>query len=345
MDTEQYAQAGPPGPKVETEPAALRVLVTGASGFVGHTVVRELIVQGLRPVCFVRSEAKLLAGMPMNIRGSLSVREGDLFDERDLGAAVGSADAVIHLVGILVERPRLGQTFERVHVEATRRVVEACRSNGVRRLIHMSALGTRPNASTDYHQSKWMSECLVRESGLDWTIFRPGIIHGPDGEFMRMMRRMICDATVPVFGILPMPLPFVPHLGDGESRVQPVSVLDVAYCSVAALRKSETIRQTYELGGPRAMTWREMYVICRETMPGAKQWKPVIGQPVWMAKMAARTVMKLPLLPRLMRFNIDQVVMSQEDSVCDVQPVERTFGIKMRDFREELSQYAARIQA
>jgi NADH dehydrogenase len=320
------------------------VLVTGATGFVGRAVVRELVAQGHRPVCFVRSEAKLIAGMPESLRGSVGVREGDLFDEQQLTAAVGSVDAVIHVVGILVEDRRQGQTFERVHVEATRRVVEACKANSVRRLVHMSAIGTRPNAVSEYHRSKWTSECLVRDSGLDWTIFRPSIIHGPDGEFMRMLRRMVCEATVRAFGFIPVPFPFVPHLGDGRSMVQPVSVLDVAHCSVAALRMPETIGQTYGLGGPRAMTWREMYVICRETMPGAKRWKPVIGQPVCMAKLAAMTVMKLPILPKLMRFNVDQVVMSQEDSVCDVGPVERTFGIKMRDFREDLTRYAAQIQ-
>ncbi|HVP12940.1 MAG TPA: complex I NDUFA9 subunit family protein [Phycisphaerae bacterium] len=345
MDAEQFAQGRPPEQKTGTGQSSLRVLVTGASGFVGRAIVRELVAQGHRPICFVRSEAKLLAALPMSLRGSVGVREGDLFDERQFAAAVGTTDAVIHCVGILVEQPRQGQTFARIHVEATRRVVDACRAMGVRRLIHTSAMGTRPDAPTEYHRSKWASETIVRESGLDWTIFRPSIIHGPDGIFMQMMRRMICDATVPAFGFIPIPLLFVPHLGDGESRVQPVSVLDVAFCLVAALRKPEAICQTYELGGPRAMSWREMYVICRETMPGARRWKPVIGQPVCLAKLAAKTVMKLPILPRLMRFNVDQVILSQEDSVCDTRPVEQTFGIKLRDFREELTQYASSIPA
>lgn len=197
----------------------------------------------------------------------------------------------------------------------------------------MSALGTRPQAVSEYHRTKWAAECCVRDSGLDWTIFRPSVIHGPDGEFMRLMRRLAC-------GLLP---PVMPHFGNGLARVQPVSVRDVAHCFVAALRVPETIGQTYELGGPEAMTWRELYRICRETIPGAQAWKPVIGQPVALAKLLAATVMKLPILPRSMRFNADQVQMSQEDSVCDIGPAERTFGIKLRDFRSELREYAARI--
>ncbi|MFH1419716.1 MAG: hypothetical protein ABII12_15700, partial [Planctomycetota bacterium] len=94
---------------------------------------------------------------------------------------------------------------------------------------------------------------------------------------------------------------------------------------------------------PEAMTWRELYAICRETLPGAKRWKPIIGVPVWLAKLKAHTAMKLPLVPPRLRFNVDQVQMSQEDSVCDTRPVEETFGIKLRGFREELARYAGVI--
>jgi NADH dehydrogenase len=139
-------------------------------------------------------------------------------------------------------------------------------------------------------------------------------------------------------------MPVIPYFGDGMTRLQPVSVKDVAHCFVAALSKRETIGRTYELGGPEAVTWKELYRICRETIPGARTWKPIVGQPVWAAKLAARTLMKLPILPRMLRFNVDQVQMSQEDSVCDTAQVEETFGIKLRDFRRELREYAALIE-
>lgn len=236
-------------------------------------------------------------------------------------------------MGIIAERRLRGETFEQVHVEGTRRVVEACRAAGVRRLVHMSALGARANAVSRYHQTKWAAEELVRESGLDWTIFRPSVIHGPEGEFMGLLKTLACGLSVPV----------MPHFGDGQYRVQPVSVRDVATCFVRSLGMPETVGKTYELGGPEAMSWKGLYRVCRETMPGAKLWKPVVGQPVPVAKLLAMTVMRLPILPRALRFNLDQVQMSQEDSVCDIGPVEETFGIKMRDFRRELGEYAAMI--
>ncbi|MBN2562991.1 MAG: complex I NDUFA9 subunit family protein [Phycisphaerae bacterium] len=317
----------------ESESKVSRVLVTGGTGFVGRAVVHELVRAGIAPVCLVRDRRKLDRQRRQCDGSHMEVVEGDLFDGAALTRAARQAGAVIHLVGIIAEQRSKGQTFERVHVEGTRRVVDACRAAGVRRFIHMSALGTRPSAASAYHRTKWEAECHVRDSGLDWTIFRPSVIHGPDSEFMRLMRRLAC-------GVIP---PVMPHLGDGQARVQPVSVLDVAYCLVAALSQPETISQTYDLGGPEAFTWRQIYRICRETLPGAKLWKPVVGQPVWAAKLMAVTIMRLPIMPRYMRFNLDQVQLSQEDSVCEVGPVERTFGIKLRDFRAELAGYAAEI--
>lgn len=328
VETEQTTQ--------ETQESTFltRVLVTGGSGFVGRAVVRELVAKGHKPVCLVRDRLKFASSMSEVPDDRFEVVSGDLFDDAALAQAASGAEAVIHLVGIIAENKLKKQTFERIHLEGTARVVDACKDAGVKRFVHMSALGTRAYAVSEYHQTKWAAENYVRDSGLDWTLFRPSVIHGPDGEFMRLMRAFMCDVTVPV----------IAYFGDGQNKLQPVSVKDVAHCFVAALSMPETVGQTYELGGPEAMNWKALYRTCRELIPGAKFWKPMVGQPVWAAKLTAMTVMKLPILPRLMRFNVDQVQMSQEDSVCDIEPVEKTFGIKLRDFRKELAAYAAQIE-
>ncbi len=322
------------GPGVsQTARLPVRVLVTGATGFVGRAVVRELVARGYVAVCLVRDLRKLEAQTGELRQDRWEGIGGELFDDEALGEAARGADAAIHLVGIIAEQPLKRQTFERINAEGTQRVVEACQEAGVRRLVHMSALGTRPGAACRYHQTKWTAEECVRSSGLDWTIFRPSVIHGPDGEFMRLMRRLACAPYMPL----------IPYFGDGQGRIQPVSVRDVARCFVGALSLPATIGQAFPLGGPEAITWKELYRICREKIPDAKAWKPVVGQPVPVAKLLAMTFMKLPILPRYMRFNVDQVQMSQEDSVCDVGPVEEMFGIQLRDFRRELGEYAARI--
>ena len=324
-------------------PFLTRVLVTGASGFVGRYVVGELVARGHRPVCLVRDRQAFVGRMRLVPPDRYEVVHGDLFDDSALARAAYGADAAIHLVGIIAEDCLRRQTFERVHFEGTRRVVDACVAAGVRRYAHMSALGTRADARSEYHRTKWMAENYVRASGLDWTIFRPSLIHGPDGEFMRMMKTFVGRAAVPALGFIPVPFPVIPYFGDGQARVQPVSVRDVAACFAACLSKPETIGRVYELGGPRPMTWIEMYRLCKERIPGAKRWKPIVGMPVPVARLAAATVMRLPILPKPLRFNSGQVQMSQEDSTCDPRIVEETFGMRMRDFEEELAVYAPRI--
>jgi uncharacterized protein YbjT (DUF2867 family) len=345
---QNQAQA-PTQPSVTDAPSVnqsfpARVAVTGATGFVGRAVVRELVARGHRPVCLVRDRLRFLSSVGELGSDQLDTVTGDLFDATALRQVVEGAEAMIHLVGIIFEKPLRGQTFQRIHVEGTKAVLEMCAAAGVRRYLHMSALGTRAGAASAYHRTKWEAEGAVRASGLDWTIFRPSVIHGPDGEFMRMMRVMVCDAMVMSLGIVPTPFPVMPYFGDGMNRLQPVSVRDVAACFVSALIKPETVGQVYELGGPEAITWKELYRICRETIPGAKRWKPMVSQPVWAAKLLASTVMKLPILPSMLRFNADQVTMSQEDAVCDSSLIERTFDLKLRDFRAELREYAALIE-
>ncbi len=320
-----------------------RVMVTGASGFVGRHVVRELIARGHHPVCLVRDRtvfAEQMAGLPPDRWESVG---GSLSDRESMTAAAKDTAAIIHLVGIIQEQRLKGQTFERVHVDGTKRAIEAAQAAGVRRFIHMSALGSRLNAPSRYHRTKWIAECAVRDSGLDTTIFRPSIIHGPDGEFMQMMRTFVCDAMVASFGFLPVPFPVIPYFGKGENKLQPVDVRDVATCFVGALSRPATIGRSFDLGGPEALTWKQLYQTCKDLIPCAKKWKPIVGLPVWKAKLMAKTIMKLPVLPMALRFNEGQVAMSQEDSVCDPRPAEAAFDITLRDFRTELKQYAALI--
>lgn len=310
-----------------------RVLVTGGSGFVGRYVVRQLILLGYEPVCLVRSKQKLDDLLPAGHNERVHAVEGHLFDPKALHLSAEGCIGAVHLVGVIEEARLAGQTFERVHVEGTRMVVAACRRAGIKRYAHMSALGARQEAPSRYHRTKWEAEEIVRRSELDWSIFRPSIVHGPDGEFMQMMK----------FFATSMRQPVMPYFGSGDTRLQPVDVRDVATCFAKCLGMPETIGKVHELGGPERLTWKELYDTCSEAITGRRRLK--VSVPVPMAKILARTVM--PIAPSFLvpyRFNVDQVLMSQEDSVCDTQPIEETFGIKLRNFREELSYYADQIE-
>lgn len=321
-------------------PTIERVLVTGATGFVGRAVVRELCARGVRPVCLVRSAEKLRRQHPELGGDRITPIVGDLGDAHALQDSARQCQAVIHLVGIIVARPLRGQTFRKIHVNGTRAVLTAARDAGIRRYVHMSALGTRADAIAPYHRTKWAAEELVRESGLDWTIFRPSLIHGPDGEFMQLMKRFVC-------GLVP---PVIPYFGNGKAKLQPVSVKDVACCFVASLIRAETIGRVVPLGGPRAYSWIELYNACRTLMPGVKRWKPLVSQPVAVAKAIAilgqpAMAVAEAIAPKLglFRFDTGQVQMSQEDNICDASIAETLFQMKMRNFEEELSAYAERI--
>jgi NADH dehydrogenase len=291
----------------------------------------------------VRDPERLRAALPDVPPSQLAAVRGDLQDVAALTKAAQSAQAVIHLVGIIFDRPLRGQTFHRVHVEGTRNVLQAATNAGIRRYVHMSALGTRADAVSEYHRTKWQAEELVRNCGLSWTIFRPSIIHGPDGEFMRLLKTLVTWRPIKHLG-LPYWMPLIPYFGRGDARLQPVSVRDVAHCFAACLDMPATFGKTYELGGPEAMTWKDLYRTAGETIPGRCRFKPTVSVPLPIAKLVARTLMRTPYLPLTLRFNVGHVQMSQEDSVCDIRPVEETFGLKLRDFRFELSQYADQIR-
>jgi NADH dehydrogenase len=303
-----------------------RVFVTGGSGFVGHAVITELLARGYHVTALANR-----AGLD-ELAPRITLVRGGLFDPHVLDAGMERADAVIHLVGIIFEKRRAGITFQRIHVDGTRAVIEAAKRAGIRRFIHMSSLGTRPNAVGEYHSTKYAAEELVRASGLDWTIFRPSMIHGPRGDFLRQEMAWARKRAVPFL--------FMPYFGagllgtGGAGRLQPVFVDDVARALVDATAKPETIAQVYPLAGPDVLTWPELHQVVAETVVGHRRW--VMPIPAWKARLLTR-IIPAALLP----FNREQVIMSQEDNTADTSDFTRDFGWSPRPFRETLKSYVA----
>lgn len=282
-----------------------RVFVTGATGFVGRGVIQSLRAAGHVVRCLVRR------GSEPALKGFEAIErvEGDVLARRTLDEAMTGCDAVIHLVGIIRERPAAGVTFERVHVDATRNVLAAAGAAGVRRVLHMSALGTRPGARSRYHQTKWRAEEAVRESGLDWTIFRPSIIYGPGDAFVTMLARMVRR------------LPVVPVIGSGETRLQPVTIGLVAEGFARALDEAGSIGQAYDVGGPRAYTVNEILDLVGQVLKRRKVRK--VHLPVPLVRSAALVLQTLPFFP----VTTDQLLMLEEDNACDPEPFYQTFGL------------------
>lgn len=300
----------------------MKIVVTGGTGFVGTHLVNALLRRG--------HSVAVLARRPDDARNRFNrpverIR-GDVLHPPSLAPAFAGRDAVIHLVGIIHEKG--GLTFDRAHREGAENVVAAAREVNLRRLLHMSAMGASEDSPSEYGRTKAAGERAVRESGLDWTVFRPSIIFGPGDGFVSLL--------APIVKHNPL---FVPVIGRGETRFQPVSVYDVARVFGDALEKPETVGRTFEVGGPDVLTLNEIY---REvaTVLG-KRRKPLVHLPVWWGRLLARFFELLARrgwipAPPLTR---DQLRSLTRDNVADLSDTVAVFDGEWYEFRAGIREY------
>lgn len=225
-----------------------KICILGGGGFVGRNLVSQLARRGHRITVPTRQRqrAKDLLVLP-----DIEVVETDIHDLAKLGRLLAGQDAVVNLVGILHGSR---QAFEHAHVELPAKVVAACRANGVRRLLHMSALGADGGSRSVYQQSKAGGEKRVlMAKDLDVTVFRPSVIFGPGDNFLNLFADLLELA------------PVVP-LADGHARFQPVHVADVARAFALAVDDPATFGQAYNLCGPKAYTLAELVRIVADTL-------------------------------------------------------------------------------
>jgi NADH dehydrogenase len=233
-----------------------------------------------------RERAKHLILLP-----TVEVVETDVFAKGALERLAAGKHAVVNLVGIL------HGDFQRVHVELPQAVVNACRAAGVRRLLHMSALGSSRDAPSEYLRSKAMGEEAVRAAtDLETTVFRPSIVFGPEDRFLNLFAQLV--RFLPVLA-----------LASPRARFQPIYVGDVAHVMAAALGEKESFGKRYDLCGPDQYTLRELIdYVCAVT--GRRRL--VIGLPHWASMLQALMLEHLP--GRLM--TRDNVRSMQVPNVC-----------------------------
>jgi NADH dehydrogenase len=220
------------------------VTIFGGSGFIGRYLVQRLARHGWIIRVAVRRPERALFLKPMGAIGQITPIAANLRHEASVAAAVAGADAVVNLVGVLYDRRP--QSFAAVHVEGAGRVARAAHAAGVRRYVHMSALGADPASPASYGRSKAAGEAAVRAAFPEAGIARPSIVFGPEDDFFNR------------FAGLARYSPALPLIGGGKTRFQPVYVGDVADALARLVEDPATTGKTYELGGPSTYTFREL---------------------------------------------------------------------------------------
>jgi uncharacterized protein YbjT (DUF2867 family) len=291
----------------------MKIFLTGGTGFVGGHLRKALLAKGHE----IRLLTHKKGGAP---EPGVEEVEGDVTRPETFAAKVNGCDATINLVGVIREFPGRGITFERLHIEATRNVIEAAKAAGIRRHLQMSALGTRPGAISAYHRTKYRAEELVRGSGLDWTIFRPSLVFGPQDAFVNLLVGYIRS------------YPAVPVIGDGKYRLQPISADDVARCFALALELPETIGQTFELCGPDRLAYNEMLDVIGQAL--GKPRVPKIHNPLGIMKLVVPLLQGFSFFP----ITMDQLLMLVEENICDGK-WRQTFRFEPQSFAEGIEKY------
>ncbi len=234
-----------------------RVCVIGGAGFVGSQLVNLLSAERfhVRVPTRQRERARQLILLP-----TVDVIDANVHNEVELASLTRGMDAVINLAGVLHDA---GGTrgFAATHVELTRKVIAACRACGVRRYVHMSALGADVNGPSKYQRTKGAGEALVRASGLDWTIFRPSVVFGSGDNFLNLFASLL--AVMPVM-----------FLACPRARFQPVFVEDVAAAFVRSVADDATFGKAYDLCGPKVYSLRELVTLVGE-VTGRR--RPIVG--------------------------------------------------------------------
>jgi uncharacterized protein YbjT (DUF2867 family) len=287
-------------------PVTRRILLTGASGFLGREVLRRLLEGGNEVVAVSRHPN------PSAVPAGVIQVAADITGEGWQRWCEGCT-AAIHLVGVIREAPRQHVTFDAAHRVGTERVVAACREHSIRRLVHVSALGAQRDAATPYLRSKWQAEETVRGSALAWTIVRPSLIFGPGAGFFTKLAGTV--RRLPVF----------PVFGDGAYAVQPIAVGEVAAALVAALEVGASEGEVVELGGPEVLSYVE---VVRRTAAALGVRRSLVHLPVGLVRFLVRAMQWLPGVP----ITPDELTMLLAGSTCDTRAASLLFDLPRQRF-------------
>jgi uncharacterized protein YbjT (DUF2867 family) len=272
----------------------LTAVVFGGGGFIGRHLVRRLGKAGMTVRIPSRHVSRLGALKTAGVVGQIVPEIVGSFDAAELAATIQGADIVINLIGILAESRANG--FTRLHATVPGLIAAAAAAAGVKRLIHVSALGADAHSTSAYAASKAAGEAAVLEAFPQATILRPSIVFGPEDKFFNR------------FAAMALLSPVLPLIGGGHTKFQPVYVGDVADAIMAAATRPDAAGKIYELGGPATYSFKELMELLLAEM-GVKRL--LASLPWGLASFQARIAEWIPGKP----LTRDQVELLKQDNV------------------------------
>ncbi len=295
------------------------ILITGATGYIGRHLVARLVEQGERPRCLVRNVKSAISMFPTD---KVELVQGDTTQFAALEAAVRGVDTVVHAAFITADHKQsAGNHYGVTNVQGTANLIRAAKRAGVKRIIEVSGLGTKPDKPNSYMQGRYLAEKMLKESGLDWTIIQPSVLFGKDAPFIKGLTDLIRMS------------PVVPLIGGGKILFQPIYVEDVVTVIMKVLEDPEgTAGKTYTIGGPAYYSFTQVIDALLHAMHKrrikAYAPTPLVGLGAAMMEMV---LPKPPLTSAAM-------TLFSFDNTTDLNSVERDFGFIPMSFTAYLKE-------
>ena len=300
------------------------VAIDGATGYLGNHLAARLVNNGFRVRCIVHPGAK---EQDINFLRSVGAEVFSAsLDSNDpnLAGALKGCDVAVHLIGSIA--PKKGERLEDLHAGQTAQLIAACTSNGVAKVVMVTALGTAADAVSSYHRTKWQAEENVRQSGLNFVIVRPSLIIGRQVGFRNS--KLIARYTEMI-----QTRPAVPVIGGGNNKIQPVFVGDLVAAIERTVRSNEFDRQTLEIGGTEILTMKEFV---EKLIVSQGSHKKVRGIPSFAANFMALICQSLQDVPTV---SLDQVKLSVHDNICAANVLPTLLGAQPTSVQAALETY------
>lgn len=291
-----------------------KILLTGANGFIGSHILSELLTRNYKVIALLRD-----TNLELTYHHNLEIIYGDITKRKTLPEKIDNLGIIINTVGII--RETKDNKFYSVHVEGVKNLLDLGLKSNIKKIIHISALGTRPEAKSKYHQTKYLGEQEILKSNLNYTIFRPSIVLGKKCEFLKTVNELI---NFPLF---------VPLINGGKNMVQPINVRDLVFCIVNSIENKNTDYEIIEIGGSKNYSFKEMIELFLRKKKIKKHFLSLPNFIIYPIAWLMEKSMKQP------KITIDQLIMLNENNICDNQKTKKLFNIKLEkleDFIEEI---------